>query len=387
MNTIDWLEKLIAFDTTSRLSNLALINEVADYLTTIGLSPWLVHNESGDKANLFVTIPAANGSTAGGLILSGHTDVVPVDGQNWHSDPFVAMIRDERLYGRGSTDMKGFIASVLAAVPAMQGARLQQPLHVALSYDEEIGCLGAPVLLAELAKRDIRPQYCIVGEPTNMQMVVAHKGIHTFCCEVQGKSAHSSQTPQGVNAIEYAARLIVFINQLAQQLQHRADLDHAFDMPFSTIGTNLIRGGNAINTVPNYCAFEFDYRNLPHMTVDDIIKPIERYIETELLPAMQAVDAGCGITLTHKVNVPSLGDQHSVLLQQLIEQLVDHEQRAKVAYATEGGQFEAAGIKTVVCGPGSITVAHAENEYIELSQLARCDRFIQELIRQQAQAA
>ncbi|MDF7676927.1 acetylornithine deacetylase [Neisseriaceae bacterium ESL0693] len=385
MNTIDWLTKLIAFDTTSRLSNLALIDEVANYLTGLGLKPWLVHNEAGNKANLFVTIAAADGAEEGGLVLSGHTDVVPVDGQQWHSDPFVADIREERVYGRGSSDMKGFIASVLAAVPQMQAASLKVPLHIALSYDEEVGCLGAPVLLAELEKRAIRPQHCIVGEPTDMRMVVAHKGINTFCCEVHGKSVHSSLTPKGVNAIEYAARLIVFINRLAHDLQHRADLDQAFDMPFSTIGTNLIQGGSAINIVPNHCTFEFDYRNLPHMSVADIIEPIEQYIQTELLPAMQAVDADSRITLTQKVNVPPLNDQHNQLLHQLIEQLVDSDQRAKVAYATEGGQFERAGIKTVVCGPGSINVAHQANEYVPLSQLARCDRFLQQLILSQQQ--
>lgn len=383
MNTVDWLSRLIAFDTTSRLSNLALIDDVANYLTDAGLAPWLVHNATGDKANLFVTIPAASSSEAGGLILSGHTDVVPVTGQNWQSDPFVATIRDQRLYGRGSSDMKGFIASVLAAVPQMQAARLADPIHIALSFDEEVGCLGAPILLAELKQRGIQPQYCIVGEPTDMQMVVAHKGINIFSCEVHGKNAHSSLTPQGVNAIEYAAKLIVFINQLAQQLQQRSDLDYAFDMPFSTLSTNLIRGGSALNIIPNHCSFDFDYRNLPHMSVEDILKPIKQYIETELLPAMHAVDPATNITVTQQVKVLPLNDHENALLHQLIEQLVDSEQRAKVAYATEGGQFDEAGIKTVVCGPGSITVAHCADEFIELSQLSRCDRFLRELIRSQ----
>lgn len=384
MDTLDWLRQLIAFDTTSRQSNLALINHVASYLESRKLSPWLTHNVSGDKANLFVTIAASDGSTSGGLVFSGHTDVVPVDGQDWLSDPFVADVRDGCVYGRGSSDMKGFIASVLAAVPAMQAARLKRPLHIALSFDEEIGCLGAPIMLAELEKRGLQPQSCIVGEPTSMQMVVSHKGIHTFCCEVHGKNAHSSLTPNGVNAIEYAARLIVFINQLAQQLQQRADLDHAFDVPFATVSTGLIRGGTAINIVPDYCAFEFDYRNLPHMTVEELIKPVEHYITTELLPAMRAVAPEATIKLTHNVQVPALNDVDNQQLYALINQLVDTDQRAKVAYVTEGGQFQNSGISTVVCGPGSITVAHKANEYIELEQLNRCDHFLHRLIQAQS---
>jgi acetylornithine deacetylase len=384
VDTLDWLRQLIAFDTTSRQSNLALINHVASYLESRKLSPWLAHNASGDKANLFVTIAASDGSTSGGLVFSGHTDVVPVDGQDWLSDPFLADVRDGCVYGRGSSDMKGFIASVLAAVPAMQAARLKRPLHIALSFDEEIGCLGAPIMLAELEKRGLQPQSCIVGEPTSMQMVVAHKGIHTFCCEVHGKNVHSSLTPNGVNAIEYAARLIVFINQLAQQLQQRADLDHAFDVPFATVSTGLIRGGTAINIVPDYCAFEFDYRNLPHMTVEELIKPVEHYITTELLPDMQAVAPEATIELTHNVQVPALNDANNQQLYALINQLVDTDQRAKVAYVTEGGQFQNSGISTVVCGPGSITVAHKANEYIELGQLNRCDHFLHRLIQAQS---
>lgn len=381
VDSVAWLKKLIGFDTTSRSSNMDLINHVANYLENQGLSPWLSLNAQGNKANLFVTLPAADGQTNGGIVLSGHTDVVPVDGQQWLSDPFIADIRDERLYGRGSSDMKGFIACVLAAVPAMLSTKLTKPLHIALSYDEEIGCLGAPVMLAELAKRDLQPQYCIVGEPTSMQMVIAHKGIHTFCCEVHGKNAHSSLTPQGVNAIEYAAKLIVFINQLAQQLQSRADLDHAFDVPFATVSTGMIRGGTAINIVPEYCAFEFDYRNLPHMTVAELIQPIKDYIQKEILPAMQAVAPEAKVELTHHVQVPALNDAANAKLHELVMHLVDDKQRSKVAYATEGGQFQNSGIQTVVCGPGSISVAHKANEFIELAQLNRCDRFLGELIK------
>ena len=384
MNTINRLSRLIAFDTTSRHSNLALIHDCADYLESLGLKPWLSHNADQSKANLFATIAAADGSTEGGLILSGHTDVVPTDGQAWQSDPYRADIREGRLYGRGSTDMKGFIAAVLAAAPAMVQAELKRPLHIALSYDEEIGCLGAPVMIAELQKRGLTPEHCIVGEPTSMRMVVAHKGIHTFRCAVHGKAAHSSLTPQGVNAIEYAAKLIVFINELAGRLKARYDTDPDYDVPFSTLSVNTIAGGIAGNIVPQLCEFEFDYRNLPHMSPADITAPIEAHIREVLQPQMQAVDAACRIDMRHGENVPAMPEAEAALLHDLITQLVQDSSRLKVAYATEGGQFQQAGIATVICGPGNIEQAHKADEFVELSQLARCDAFLHKLIAAQS---
>ena len=384
MNTINRLSRLIAFDTTSRHSNLALIHDCADYLESLGLKPWLSHNADQSKANLFATIAAADGSTEGGLILSGHTDVVPTDGQAWQSDPYRADIREGRLYGRGSADMKGFIAAVLAAAPAMVQAELKRPLHIALSYDEEIGCLGAPVMIAELQKRGLTPEHCIVGEPTSMRMVVAHKGIHTFRCAVHGKAAHSSLTPQGVNAIEYAAKLIVFINELAGRLKARHDTDPDYDVPFSTLSVNTIAGGIAGNIVPQLCEFEFDYRNLPHMSPADITAPIEAHIREVLQPQMQAVDAACRIDMRHGENVPAMPEAEAALLHDLITQLVEDSSRLKVAYATEGGQFQQAGIATVICGPGNIEQAHKADEFVELSQLARCDAFLHKLITAQS---
>ena len=384
MNTINRLSRLIAFDTTSRHSNLALIHDCADYLESLGLKPWLSHNADQSKANLFATIAAADGNTEGGLILSGHTDVVPTDGQAWQSDPYRADIREGRLYGRGSADMKGFIAAVLAAAPAMVQAELKRPLHIALSYDEEIGCLGAPVMIAELQKRGLTPEHCIVGEPTSMRMVVAHKGIHTFRCAVHGKAAHSSLTPQGVNAIEYAAKLIVFINELAGRLKARHDTDPDYDVPFSTLSVNTIAGGIAGNIVPQLCEFEFDYRNLPHMSPADITAPIEAHIREVLQPQMQAVEAACRIDMRHGENVPAMPEAEAALLHDLITQLVEDSSRLKVAYATEGGQFQQAGIATVICGPGNIEQAHKADEFVELSQLARCDAFLHKLITAQS---
>lgn len=281
--------------------------------------------------------------------------------------------------------MKGFIASVLTAAPRMMAAKLKRPLHIALSYDEEVGCLGAPVMIAELQRRGLTPEHCIVGEPSGMRMVVAHKGIHAFNCKVHGKAAHSSLTPEGVNAIEYAARLIVFINDLAAKLKQRQDLDTAFDVPFSSLSVNTIRGGNAVNIIPALCEFQFDYRNLPHMQPQDVVEPIEAYIRQVLEPQMQAVDAAARIELVHATNVPALPEAEARLLHELVEQLVGESGRHKVAYATEGGQFWQAGIHTVICGPGHIAQAHKPDEFVSLAQLERCDRFIKQLIAAQHQ--
>lgn len=385
---LDWLVRLIAFDTTSRHSNLALIKHVQAYLHTLNLQPWLSFNADDSKANLFVTIANVKStekdSKQGGIVLSGHTDVVPVDGQNWLTDPFTANVKADKVFGRGTADMKGFIACVLSVVPhAVQLAkqnRLKYPVHLALSFDEEVGCLGAPVMLAELQKRGIAPEHCIVGEPTGMKMVIAHKGVQVYRCCVHGQSAHSSLTPQGVNAIEYAAKLIGFINQLADKLAQRQDTDPAFDVPFATLSVNRIQGGSADNIVPNFCEFTFDYRNLPHMNTQTILEPIQAFIKNELLPTMRTVSSHSHIDIQQMENVPAMTSANSAELQGLIATLVDDTVRHKVAYATEGGQFTQAGIATVICGPGHIAQAHKANEYVEISQLERCLQFLLDLL-------
>lgn len=400
--SVEWLKRLIAFDTVSRHSNLALIEEVQAYCISLGLEPVLTFNDTTDrehssnkanqsKANLFVSVPAGGGladtasaTIKGGIVLSGHTDVVPVDGQDWLSDPFKAEIRGDKLYGRGACDMKGFIACALnllpQAVALSQQGRLRKPLHLALSFDEEVGCLGAPLMLEELSQRGINPDYCIVGEPSSMKMVVAHKGISVFRCSVHGKSAHSSLTHQGVNAISYAAKLIGFIDELASQLAQSDQVDPMFDVPYSTLSIGTIEGGTATNIVPNLCEFTFDYRNLPSMGTQDILPVIEQRI-TELNQQMQQVDSQTGIKIEQLESVPAMTDTESESLQQLIAGLVQSSARHKVAYATEGGQFTNAGIATVICGPGSIEQAHKADEYVELAQLAECDDFLQKLLQ------
>ncbi|MFW2178368.1 MULTISPECIES: acetylornithine deacetylase [unclassified Moraxella] len=385
-DTLNWLKKLISFDTTSRYSNLALINYVEYFCQSLELTPYLTFNEAQNKANLFVTVPAtATGKSVvtGGFVLSGHTDVVPVDGQAWDTDPFTATIKDGKVYGRGACDMKGFIACCLNLLPqAVQASRngtLAKPIHLAFSFDEEVGCLGVPLLLADLQTLGIQPEYCIVGEPTMMRLVTAHKGIQVYRCRVHGKSVHSSLTPQGVNAISYASRIINFIDELAETLKQRTDQDTAFDVPFSTLSVGTITGGTATNIVPNLCEFTFDYRNLPHMNEVQVIEPIRDFIAT-LEPKMQAVASEAHIELTRQESVPAMTDKDSEALQQLIVNLVDEKLRHKVAYATEGGQFTEAGIPTVICGCGSIEQAHKPNEFISLEQLQKCDKFLGDIL-------
>ncbi len=383
--SIDWLTRLIGFDTVSRYSNLALIEDVQAYCEQLGLIVDLTFNDAKNKANLFVTVPAGKNADEvnHGLVLSGHTDVVPVDGQEWASDPFTATIRGDKLYGRGACDMKGFIACALTLLPQAaqlsKTGKLRRPLHLALSFDEEVGCLGAPLILADLKARGITPDYCIVGEPTNMTMVVAHKGIAVYRCRVHGKSAHSSLTAQGVNAISYASRLIGYVDALAEEISHRDDNDNLFDVPYSTLSVGTIQGGTATNIVPNLCEFTFDYRNLPHMTQNDILAPIQKKV-AELSAQMQARAADTGIELVQEESVPAMTDNDSAELQALIAALTGDNERHKVAYATEGGQFTNAGIPTIICGPGSIEQAHKADEFVALSEIARCDGFLQKLL-------
>ncbi len=386
--TLDWLKTLIAFDTVSRNSNLALINCVSDYCKSLGLEPILTFNADKTKANLFVTVPAILENETiftGGFVLSGHTDVVPVDGQAWTYPPFELTIKDGKAFGRGTADMKGFIACCLTILPKAvalsQAGKLQKPIHLAFSYDEEVGCLGAPFLLADIERRGIKPDYCIVGEPTMMTLVTAHKGIQVYRCRVHGKSAHSSLTPQGVNAISYASKIIGFIDDLTYKMSQAVqEADIAFDVPFSTLSVGTIHGGVATNIVPNLCEFTFDYRNLPHMSDSDVLPAIQDFIAT-LLPKMHAIDRSTGIELIRQENVPAMTDTDSEALQALIINLVEEKHRHKVAYATEGGQFTQAGIPTVICGCGDIGVAHQADEYVSLEQLDKCERFLGQIVQ------
>ncbi|WP_312304290.1 acetylornithine deacetylase [Pulveribacter sp.] len=378
-NSLQWLQTLVAFDTTSRNSNLALIEHVQSALAGVGVQAELMHSPDGSKANLFATLPAQDGGVQGGVVLSGHTDVVPVDGQPWSSDPFTLTQRGERLYGRGSCDMKGFIAVALALVPEFLAMPRRQPLHLALSYDEEVGCMGAPVMIDALVRRGARFDGCVVGEPTSMQVVVAHKGINLYRCRVHGRAAHSSLTPRGSNAIEHAARLICHIRDLAEHFAAHGPYDEFFDVPFTTLTTNEIRGGIAVNTIPDLCEFSYEFRNLPGMSAQWIQAQVQEYVHSQLLPRMRREHEGARIDIEPVAAAPALEAAEDAAITQLVRALTADQGTRKVAYGTEAGLFQQAGIPTVVCGPGSIEQAHKPDEYVELAQLQACERFLRRL--------
>lgn len=379
LSTRSWLQNLVAFDTTSRNSNLNLIEHVRDALLAQGVQVQLFKSPDGAKSNLFATLPAVDGSTQGGIVLSGHTDVVPVDGQAWDTDPFVLTENDGKLYGRGTCDMKGFIATALALVPEFLAMQRSKPLHLALSYDEEVGCLGAPIMLAQLKLQGQRLDGCIIGEPTSMQPVVAHKGINVWRCTVHGKAAHSSLPVHGCNAIEYAARLICRIRDVADSFKAQGPYDGFFDVAYTTMGTNQIRGGIAVNTIPELCEFAYEFRNLPGMAPDAIQGQVEAYVQQDLLPRMRQEFADARVDFEALAAVPAFDAAETDAIQQLVQALTEDRSTRKVGYATEAGLFQQAGIPTVVCGPGAIAHAHKANEYVEIAQLERCETFLRKL--------
>jgi acetylornithine deacetylase len=378
---LPWVTRLVSIDTVSRNPNLGLIETVRDELRALGIESTLTHGHDGKWANLFATLPAHDGATNGGIVLSGHTDVVPVDGQNWDSDPFKPEVRDGLLYGRGTCDMKGFIGSALALVPEMQHTKLAKPIHLALSFDEEVGCVGAPLMIEELLKRGVKPDGCIVGEPTSMRPVVAHKGINVYQCCVRGQAAHSSLTPRGLNAIEYAARLICYIRDVADQFREQGPFDEFYDVPFTTAQTSTIEGGNAINTVPAECRFAFEFRNLPTLDPDAIFARIDEYARDTLLPKMQREHASAAIEFRKLAAAPGLEASEQAAITQLVRALTANQERRKVAYGTEAGLFSRAGIPSIVCGPGDIQQAHKANEFVSLEQLSACETFLRKLVR------
>ncbi|WJF89017.1 acetylornithine deacetylase [Paraburkholderia bonniea] len=378
--SLPWVTRLVSMDTVSRNPNLGLIETVRDALRALGVSATLTHDPSGKWANLFATLPAHDGATNGGVVLSGHTDVVPVDGQRWDSDPFKPEVRDGKLYGRGTCDMKGFIGAALTLVPEMQRTKLAKPIHLALSFDEEVGCVGAPLMIDDLLKRGIKPDGCIVGEPTSMLPVVAHKGINAYQCCVRGHAAHSSLTPQGLNAIEYAARLICHIRDMATQFRAQGPFDEHYDVPFTTAQTSLIEGGNSLNTVPAECRFTFEFRNLPTLNPAEIFARIDQYARTTLLPQMQREHASAAIEFTQIAAAPGLDEAEQAAITTLVRALTADQSKRKVAYGTEAGLFALAGIPSIVCGPGDIQQAHKANEFVALEQLTECERFLQKFI-------
>lgn len=381
MTTLDWLSKLIAFDTTSRNSNLSLIECLANACSDLKINPILIHDSIEPKANLLATLPGKNGRLEGGMVLSGHTDVVPVDGQSWDSDPFVATMRNDRIYGRGTCDMKGFIAVVMGLIPRLKTMNFEFPIHFAFSYDEEIGCLGAPYLIDKINAMHYRPDACIVGEPTSMQPVIGHKGKRSYRCQINGVAAHSSLTNLGCNAIEHAGGMIAFLRSIADHYKHHGVRDNAYDVPYTTLSTNLIRGGNSYNTIPSLCEFIFEFRNLAADNPDDLHQRIECYVNEALIPVMNEEVTQTGVILQMIANAPGLDTDVSEAIVRAAQSACSNNNVSKVAYATEAGLFQQAQIPTIVCGPGSIEQAHCANEYVALEQLVRCDQFILDVLQ------
>jgi acetylornithine deacetylase len=378
-SALDWTKRLVSLDTTSSGSNRELIDLVAAELRRHGLTPTLLPNGDGTKANLVVTIPAYDGGTDGGIALSGHTDVVPVDGQAWDTDPFTAQVRDGRLFGRGTCDMKSFIGAVLATLPHLAGARLREPVHIVLSYDEELGCLGAATMVQRLAGLGVRPTTCIVGEPTGMRVISGHKSINLLELTVHGVAAHSSLTPQGVNAIEYASRAIGFIRALAEEFRAQGPFDGAYAVPYTTASVNVVDGGTAANIVADRCRAEFEFRSIGSVDPGEVLARIQAYCD-ELQQTMRQENARARVELRTLAMVPGLDTDEASPAIRLGELLGGVPSAGKVTYGSEAGLFRAAGIETIVCGPGEIDQAHTANEFVELDQIRACETFLDNLV-------
>ncbi|MEP3280044.1 MAG: acetylornithine deacetylase [Stappiaceae bacterium] len=371
------LAQLVSFDTTSRNSNLALIDWVEDYLANHGVASERVYDDTGQKANLYATIGP---SDVPGYILSGHTDVVPVDGQSWQTDPFKLEAADGRLYGRGTCDMKGFLACCLAKVPDFVAAPLAKPIHLAFSYDEEVGCIGIQGLLNELKERPVIPEACFVGEPTNMQVVIAHKAKRSLRAFFTGKACHSSLSPQGVNAIDFAARFVVKLKEMADRLE-TGPIDALYDVPFTTAHTGTIEGGTILNIVPEHCVVSFEFRVLPNENADALVSEIMEFAKDTLEPEMKSRSENSGIKFEWISQFPGLNTAQDADVTRLAKRLAGRNDHAKVAYGTEAGLFvDIADVPTVVVGPGSIEQAHKPDEFIVRSELEKCGAFLDRLI-------
>jgi len=370
-DTIEILGDLIAFPSISQQSNLELIAYLNGRLDQIGARTFLTLDPGGAKANLFATIGPPD--MDGGVVLSGHTDVVPVEDQDWSSDPFTATLRHDRIYGRGACDMKGFIACAMAYAPLIAEANLKRPLHLAFTYDEEVGCLGAQVMLEQLAQTGPRPAICIVGEPTDMAIIEGHKGCCEYTTTFSGTAGHASQPELGVNAIEYATRYITRLLEIGEALQARAPAGSRFDPPWSTIQVGRIAGGAARNIIAETCSVEWELRPVNSADFAFARSHIEDYVETHLLPRMRAVHPGANILTAIIGEVAGLEPMSPSQAEALVRTLTGNTDKATcVSFGTEAGLFQQLGISTVICGPGSIAQAHKADEYVALDQLDAC---------------
>lgn len=371
------IAKLVSFDTVSHRPNMALIDWMRGYLDDLGVATRLFPNADGDKANLLATFGP---DRPGGIVLSGHSDVVPVEDQDWSTDPFTLVARDGRLYGRGTADMKSFIAVALALGPEFLSRGLSRPIHLLASYDEEVGCTGVRGALPALRAPDLDPLAIIVGEPTGMRVCSAHKGIHAFRTTVTGLEAHSSQTQQGVNAVMVAARIVAYLQELAEEYAAASDPANGFMPPFSSIHVGTIRGGTALNIIPRHCRFDWEIRNLPDEDPQPIVDRVNAFVDENLLPEMHRVSSRTGVETESLVWIPALRKEPGNAAETLAMHLAGTNETHVVAYGAEAGLFQENGTPTVLCGPGEIAQAHQPDEFIALDQVEACMAFMRRLM-------
>ena len=378
------LARLVGFETVSRDSNLALIDWVEAHLSAKGARCRRTWNDDRTKANLWATFGPEG---PGGVVLSGHTDVVPVDGQDWTTDPFTLTEREGRLFGRGTADMKGFSAAILSVLDGASLTALHQPLHVALSYDEEVGCLGVDRMIDDAVANGLRPEYAVIGEPTTMHMIRAHKSINVFRTRITGKAAHSSQPHRGAGAIFAAGRLIERLDALGRH-KRAAAAQNGFEPPWTTVQVGLIRGGNAVNILPAECEFLWEYRALPDEDPDELLDQLRAFAEAEVLPSLREFAPDAAIEFEALARVPPLMADPQARAERWLATLpgVRSGGSGEVSFATEAGSFQRAGIHAVVCGPGSIDQAHQPDEFIETAELACCERMLEGIIERLSQS-
>ncbi len=373
--TIATLERLVAFETVSSRSNIELIDWAANRLNDLGVPAFVQHGDEPGKANLFATIGPEDRP---GIMLSGHSDVVPVAGQNWTSDPFRLTQRGGRLHARGSADMKGFIACCLEMAPRFAAARLATPVHIALSYNEETNMQGMRRLAAHLASAPVKPAACVIGEPTLMQVVVANKGAAIYRARVRGFSVHSSLRDQGVSAVETGAEIVTFLNALQRRL-NAAERHEGFEFPHTSVHAGMISGGTAHNITAKDCEVLFEVRALPGVAAAAIVGQVREHCRRVLLPPMRAVSPECDIVIDEVLDAPGLDERGNAHLARAMMPLCGCTQPGRVSFGTEAGMLQEIGVPTVVCGPGEIRVAHQPDEYVEASQLERCVEFLEAL--------
>ena len=376
MTTAEILARLVAFDTTSRNSNLKLIAFVRSYLDAHGVPYRISTDPAGQKANIHAIIGP---QTAGGVALSGHVDTVPVEGQAWSADPFTLREAEGKLYARGACDMKGFVASCLAAVPDLVARKPARPLHLFITYDEEVDFQGAIRLIEDLQESGQKPALCVVGEPSGMKPILAHKGKTDLRVRVRGLPGHSSEPAKGVNAVHAAGEAIAWIAAEARRLAQEGPFEAGFDPPHTTIHVGTVQGGSILNIIPEHAEFMMEWRNIPGDDPEAALERMQVHIANHIEPAMRAVHPNCGFSYDVLVRMPELALSADHELTAVVKQLTGSNDTGKVSYGTEGGFYQNAGIATIICGPGHIAQAHQPDEWVARDQLDACDAFIRRL--------